>query len=175
MPSWSCAHEPPITRRGLSRKHLHSFRETNFIWICCSYFQLKELKLSLCMPWRHLGGAEVWLHSFTTLAQNEGEFINTMPPALYLQRRIPVPIEGEGGQAPEPLWMIQRREKSLASVRIWTLDSPAHNLVTILIVLYWLAYLNRCKNKWSTLLLLLHNTEYLLVPSFFQIEWMKSK
>lgn len=76
-------------------------------------------------------------------------------PAIYLQGRIPVPIEEEGGRAPEPLWMIQRREKSLASVRIWTLDSPAHSLVTILIVLYWLKNLN-----WCTLLLSLLNTEY---------------
>ena len=166
MPSWSCAHEPPITRRGLSRKHLHSFSEKNCYLNMLQLFSTERGKVVPVYAMKAFKGSRGIAILIHNLGKKWSWVHQNHAPAIYLQGRIMVPIKEESGRAPEPLWMKQRREKSLASVEIWTLDIQAHSLVTILIVLYWLTNLNWCKSQWSTLLLSLHNTEYLLVPSF---------
>jgi len=35
---------------------------------------LKKTEFSLSMAWRHIGGVEVWLHSFLTSVQDGGEW-----------------------------------------------------------------------------------------------------
>jgi len=37
---------------------------------------------SMCTPRKHIGGAEVWLHSFLTCAMHEGKWLNSGPAAF---------------------------------------------------------------------------------------------
>lgn len=52
----------------------------------------------------------------------------------------PVPIEEEAGLAPEPAWVLWKREKSLAFAGNWTtiFCHPACGQVTILSIVFWL-------------------------------------
>jgi len=54
-----------------------------------------------------------------------------MPWLFYLQESNPLPIEYEARWAPEPVWMLWRRENSLTPMRIQTLECPAHSLGAI--------------------------------------------
>ena len=55
--------------------------------------------------------------------------------ALPPGERIPVPIAQEAGWAPECVWTVRRREKSVAPAAIRTPHPPARNLCTRLIIL----------------------------------------
>lgn len=52
----------------------------------------------------------------------------------------PVPIEQGAMSAPEPVWMLWRREKylALAGIRTQFLSCPVHSMVAILTELHWL-------------------------------------
>jgi len=53
---------------------------------CCGYTKSgstgKGVKLSLCMPWKHVGGVEVQLHSFLILALDGCECSASPQPPL---------------------------------------------------------------------------------------------
>jgi hypothetical protein len=62
----------------------------------CYINVIKAVKLTLSLPWRYRGGAEVWLTLFLTLAQDGGEWFTTRPgyftpgkgPQCSLNRRL---------------------------------------------------------------------------------------
>jgi hypothetical protein len=59
------------------------------------------------------------------------------PAALRPRKGCPVPIQLEVACTPEPVCMLWRSDKSLASPENGTPDRPAHSLVTMQIVLSW--------------------------------------
>jgi hypothetical protein len=54
----------------------------------------QKVKFSLSTPLRHIGGVEVWLHSFLTSELDGGEWLTSRPRPLYPRKRTPVPIGG---------------------------------------------------------------------------------
>ena len=74
-------------------------------------------------PWKHIGGAEVWLHSFLTLILEGGQF---MPQPLYPRKTTHVPTGPQRGSG-------RFSEYSLASVGI-----PARTPITTPTALHWL-------------------------------------
>jgi hypothetical protein len=75
-----------------------------------------KAKQSLCMTQSYIGGKEVELHSFLTLAPDGGEWSDSRPSHCH-QGRTPVLIENEAGQVLGLVWMCRIREKCLAPVR----------------------------------------------------------
>ena len=60
------------------------------------------------------GGAEVHLHYFSISAVVSQLHAS---PAFSLGKLLPVPTEYEDGRAPEPVWAVWRREKSVAPAK----------------------------------------------------------
>jgi hypothetical protein len=54
---------------------------------------------------------------------------------LYPHERTQAPTHWKGGWTPQPVWTFWKKEKSLASAGIWTLDPPARILVGLLTAL----------------------------------------
>jgi hypothetical protein len=71
------------------------------------------------------------------------------PAALPPVKRAPIPVLQEAGLAPEPVWMLWRREKSLC---FWQESNPvssvvqAHRLVAIPTVQFWLPFTTSVSN-----------------------------
>jgi hypothetical protein len=80
----------------------------------------------MCKPWERIGGAEVWLHSFLTLAIHEGGWSNFTPRPLYSREITLVPNEQETG------WVFWWREISLFPAGVLTPDHSPLSLVTAL-------------------------------------------
>ena len=72
----------------------------------------KKLLLSLSMSWRHIGGEEVQLHSFLTLASEGDKHLTAITGSFTLVAKHPVPTEQEAGWIPEQVWMILSTDKS---------------------------------------------------------------
>jgi hypothetical protein len=73
---------------------------------------------------------------YTTLlilnkANGQPQTPDTLPPG----KEPPVPIKHKAKWAPEPVWMLWRKDESLAPVRNQTPDSPPFSLVTTLTTL----------------------------------------
>jgi hypothetical protein len=47
-----------------------------------------KVKLSLYVPWRHIGGLDVWLHSFLTSTLGADEWLTSCP-ILFMARKNP--------------------------------------------------------------------------------------
>jgi hypothetical protein len=70
------------------------------------------------MPWRHMGGEEVYSYSYVTSVVDGGEWSASRPGcALPPGKGPPVPIGQEAGWAPELVWTQRLEENSSASVR----------------------------------------------------------
>jgi len=52
-------------------------------------WKVNQVKLFLCFTWRHIGGAEVLLHSFLTLALDGGEWSVSGPSHFITRERSP--------------------------------------------------------------------------------------
>ena len=76
------------------------------------------------MPWRHIGGTGVQLHSFLTSA------LDWAPRTLYSLLESSVSNEYKAAWAPEPVWTFSRRANSVSHAAIRTPNRPAHSSVT---------------------------------------------
>lgn len=87
------------------------------------------------------GGVEGKLHSFCTFVL-EGHEWQTSCPTCFTKlsplEKILVPINLVGGEAPQNVWILWRREKSLAPSQ--TLKCSVHSLATIVTRLSWLYF-----------------------------------
>jgi hypothetical protein len=91
------------------------------------YTALKsKCKTNLClyMPWRHVGGVKVYLHSFLTMALDGSDQPHS-PTALSPGKEPPPPTEQAAGWLLELVCTYWRRDRAPAADRIWTLDSLA--------------------------------------------------
>jgi hypothetical protein len=90
---------------------------------------MSTLKLLLSKPWRHIGGAEIQIHSLLTLVTDGGEWSTSSPSHFSPER--------------EPWYSLNRRlygshskngwfwnEKDLVPTRIWTPNRLACSLIT---------------------------------------------
>jgi len=82
---------------------------------------VKKVKSSLSAPWVHVGGVEVWLHTFLTSALYGCEWPASHPIAFPLAG-IPASIKWKAGR---------KKKKSLDPAKIRTPECKIHILVTI--------------------------------------------
>lgn len=78
-----------------------SFQRINYEKNLLLYIQIRKVKLSHSMPWGHIRGAEVYLHSLLPSATDTDEWSISHPGRFTL-----VPIEYESVSAPELDWKI---------------------------------------------------------------------
>jgi hypothetical protein len=84
-----------------------------------------KLKLSHYRPWRRLGEEKDSSYSFSTSAQDGGEWSASRPGrALAPGKGPPVPIVQEAGWVSEPVWTKRLQEKSFAPSRGSNPDRP---------------------------------------------------
>lgn len=98
-------------------------------------FCLKQVKLKYT-PWKHVGGVEVYFHSFLTSVLDAGQWWDLLPGRIALpppRKTVPLPVEQELPWAPEHVWALWRRENILPPMGIetWFLSLPFLCLITM--------------------------------------------
>ena len=75
---------------------------------------------------RHIGGADVWVHSFLTFLTA----VEFTPRPLYAQERTPLPFEYKTSWPSEPVWTFQRRKNlfSLSEFELRVIQAVAKSL-----------------------------------------------
>jgi hypothetical protein len=74
---------------------------------CSTWDDDEKVKLSHYTPQRHMGGLEVQLYSFTTLALEGGGW--SMPcPCCFTPRKNPLPILQQAGWVSRPVWTVHK-------------------------------------------------------------------
>jgi len=74
---------------------------------------ITKVRLSLCMPLRHIGGVEVYVHSIVTSALDWETVRPEAPVGLPQRKEHPVRSEQEAGSVSEQVWTSWRRGKFL--------------------------------------------------------------
>ena len=83
-----------------------------------------KVKFPLSTSWRHIGGVEVWLHSFLTSALAGSEWSVSCPSCLTAWRESWYPLNSRlCGPQSHSGWSL-REKASLAIAGTWTPDSP---------------------------------------------------
>jgi hypothetical protein len=97
----------------------------------------KKVKL-LYMPWRHIEGMEVYLHSFLTLALDGGErWISCLSPFIRLGKSHQYHLRSSRMGRCSWSGLFGSKITVLLLAGIWTPDHPAHRLVTDSLAPYW--------------------------------------
>jgi len=114
---WSTTHPDHFTRCQETRAHFRVWNPYNFLSFYSPFswkrpiFKDAQLKASAVernvraprnVPFRHIAGAEVYLHLFLTSAL-ERWLVNASPSLLYTQERRPIPTVQEAGWVPGPV------------------------------------------------------------------------
>jgi len=89
-----------IDKRTIPKKHRFIVKRDFAYsegWKLMNMHVFWKSKLFLYTPWMHIGGVELWFHSFLT--RWTWVFLHLVPAAVPLWRELPVPIEWETGLA----------------------------------------------------------------------------
>jgi hypothetical protein len=91
----------------------------------CLWWQYSVVLLPLCLPWRSIRGADVWLHSFFTSLRWRWVLASHLCCFMPRERTL-IPLEWEAEWAAELFWMFSKQE-SFGPSKNQASDFAAHS------------------------------------------------